>query len=166
MLEKFSPWDVVHDEVDPVCFLKDIVHAYEERVIDLEKNELFSQYVFLSIVLKDHIFPDALHRVVLVRLLAVDTIYFPESAPTDLTDHFEIIEGGSVCSPTSEKQRRCLVSISLFFLVPKVAVKWLPLPGCVGLVHEHLLDIVECRPLRDVPVRDALVEVLHEPLRF
>ena len=166
MLEKFSPLDVVHDEVDPVCFLEDIVHAYEERVIDLEENELFSQYVLLSVVLKDHVFPDALHRVVLVRLLAVDSVYFPESTPTDLAYHFEIIECGSVRSPTSEEQRRCLISLSLFFLVAKVAVKRLSLPRCVGLVHEYLRNIFECSSLRDVPMRDALVEVFHEPLGF
>ena len=102
MLEKFSPLDVVHDEIDSVCFLEDIVHTYEERVVDLEENELFSQYVLLSIVLEDHIFPDALHRVVLVCLLAVDSVYFPESTPADLADHLEIIECGSVRSSTPE----------------------------------------------------------------
>ena len=84
MLEEFTPLDVVHHEVDSISLLKDIVHSYKERVIYLVKDELLVFDVVNSIVLDNYVFPDALHRVVLIRFLAVDKVHLAESSPTNL----------------------------------------------------------------------------------
>ena len=42
MFEQFTSLNEVHDEVNTVGLLKYVVHSYDERVVDLEQNQLFN----------------------------------------------------------------------------------------------------------------------------
>ena len=93
MLEKFSPLDEVHDEVDAESFLKDVVHANDEGVIHLVENEFLDLERIDWVVLDNHILSDALHRVQLPILLATHQIHLPKSAPSNDTQQFEVVPG-------------------------------------------------------------------------
>ena len=41
VLKEFAALNELHDEVDPVSFLEDVVHPDYERVVNLVKDKLF-----------------------------------------------------------------------------------------------------------------------------
>jgi hypothetical protein len=46
MLEELTALDEVHDEVNSVGFLKNVVKTYDERVVDLTKNQALDFQTF------------------------------------------------------------------------------------------------------------------------
>ena len=56
MLKELSALDELHNEVDPVCLLEDIVHTKDEGVINLVQDEFFNLERLDGFMLYHHIF--------------------------------------------------------------------------------------------------------------
>lgn len=93
VFEEFAALYEVHDKVDAKGFLKDVIHANNERMVDLVENQFLNLQRIYRVMLYHHILPDALHRVQLVILLATDQVDFAESASTNYGEQFEIVPG-------------------------------------------------------------------------
>lgn len=65
VLKKLSSLHKLHDEVDAIGFLKDVVHANDERVIDLIEDHLLNLERLDRLMLNDHVLSHCLHGVVL-----------------------------------------------------------------------------------------------------
>ena len=63
VLEQLATLDELHDEVDAVGLLEDVVHADDERMVHLVKDELLDLEGFDGLMLNHHVLPDALHRI-------------------------------------------------------------------------------------------------------
>ena len=72
MLEELTTLDELHDEVDSVGLLEDVVHSDDERVVHLVEDQLLNLEGLDGLVLDHDIFPDAFHGVVLIGELVVD----------------------------------------------------------------------------------------------
>ena len=90
MLEKLTTLDELHDEVDAVCLLEDVVHANDEWMVHLVQYELLNLQRLDRLVLDNHIFPNAFHRLVLVVQLVVNQVYLAKSSPSNDADQLEI----------------------------------------------------------------------------
>ena len=63
VLEELAALDEFHDEVDAVRLLKDVVHADDERMVHLVKDEFLDLEGFDGLVLNHHVLSDTLHCV-------------------------------------------------------------------------------------------------------
>lgn len=165
MPRQFATLNVIHDEINAVCFLKDIIHPNDERMVDLIKNYLLTLNVINSIVFDHHIFPYALHCVVLLCLFAIDEVDFPEGSSPNYIYHFEVVKGSIVYCSTSIQQRRGLILGSILLLDVENTVKRLRVKFFayfMSLVCKHLLRVVQCISLSDASILDAIVQGLHE----
>jgi len=93
VLKELSTLDEVHDEVDPVRLLEDVVHANYERVIYLIQNELFNLERLHRFVLDDYILSDDFHSIQFVLALVTDQVNFAKSASSNNANELEIIPG-------------------------------------------------------------------------
>ena len=91
MLEELATLDELHDEVDAVGFLEDVVHANDEGMVNLVKDELLDLERLDRLVLDDHILSNALHGVELIILFVVDEVDFAESTATDNANQLEVV---------------------------------------------------------------------------
>ena len=71
MIEEFSTSDVVHNEVDSIVFLKDVVHLNYEWMLYFEHNQLFKFYFVDSVFGDDVIFFQTFNCKVLIALRKV-----------------------------------------------------------------------------------------------
>lgn len=86
MLEELTTLDKLHDEVDTVGFLEDVVHANYKRMVDLIKDEFLDLERFDGLMLDDDILPDALHGVMPVVLFVVDEVDLAKCSPSNDAD--------------------------------------------------------------------------------
>ena len=65
--EEFSALDKLHEEVDTVLILEDILHVDQEGVVDGAQDIFLKLNVFHLFILENDIFADALHREEILR---------------------------------------------------------------------------------------------------
>ena len=104
VLKEFAALNELHDEVDPVSFLEDVVHPDYERVINLVKDKLFDLERFYWLVLYHNIFPDALHGIMLAITTVFNKVNFSKCTSTNYTDELKVIESYFSHSGSSIKQ--------------------------------------------------------------
>jgi len=92
MLKQLTALDKLHHKVDSKGFCEDVLHRDDERVFDLQQDELLDFKALHGFMVDDHILSDALHRVDLVILLILNQIYFSESTSAHELQDFEIIK--------------------------------------------------------------------------
>ena len=63
VLKELTTLDELHDEIDAVRLLEDVVHADDERMVHLVKDEFLDLEGLDGLVLNHHILSNALHRV-------------------------------------------------------------------------------------------------------
>ena len=105
MLEKFTTLDEVHDKVNAVRLLEDVVHANDEWMVDLVQDELLNLERLDGLMLDDDILADNLHRVELVLPLVPHEVDFAEGAASNDTDQLEVIPG-HLCHRGAPVQQR------------------------------------------------------------
>lgn len=86
VLEELATLNELHDEVDAVGLLEDVVHADNERMVHLVQDELFDLQRLDRLVLDDHVLANTLHCIVLSIQLVVNQVNFSESSPPNDTD--------------------------------------------------------------------------------
>ena len=91
MLEEFPALDKLHNEVDAVGFLEDVVHPDDERMVHLVEDELFHLEGLDGLVLDHHVLSNALHGVVLVGELVLDEENFAKGASSNYADQLKVV---------------------------------------------------------------------------
>ena len=124
VLKELAALNELHDEVDSVSFLEDVVHPDNERVIDLVKDQLFDLERLYGLMLNHYILPDALHGVILAISTIFDQVDFSESASPDNTDELEVIERHLSHSGSSIKQTRAGGATPVGLICWNFSVKW------------------------------------------
>eukprot|EP00350_Pseudokeronopsis_sp_OXSARD2_P007223 CAMPEP_0170551992 /NCGR_PEP_ID=MMETSP0211-20121228/9974_1 /TAXON_ID=311385 /ORGANISM="Pseudokeronopsis sp., Strain OXSARD2" /LENGTH=387 /DNA_ID=CAMNT_0010859499 /DNA_START=410 /DNA_END=1573 /DNA_ORIENTATION=- len=85
--EEFSSFDEFHKEVDAELALEDILHVYNERVVDVKEDVLLQLNVLKLLIINDYIFSDALHGEDLGGVLVLHQEHLPEGPlPNHLPD--------------------------------------------------------------------------------
>jgi len=93
VLEELATLNELHDEVDAVGLLEDVVHADNERMVHLVQDEFLDLQRLDRLVLDDHVLANTLHCIVLSIQLVVNQVNFSESSPPNDTDQLEIVPG-------------------------------------------------------------------------
>lgn len=93
MLKQLSTLDKLHDEVDAISLLEDVIHTDNERVVDLIQNELLDFERFDRLVLNDDILTNDLHCIEFILPRAPDEIDFAESASANDANQLEVVPG-------------------------------------------------------------------------
>jgi len=91
--EKLAALDELHEEVNSELILEDILHVYEEGVVNSVQDIFFKLDIFHLLVLNYDVLADALHSVQLPRsghLLHQE--HFTEGAFSDHFQNFEVIQ--------------------------------------------------------------------------
>lgn len=83
VLEELTTLDELHDEVNAVGLLKDVVHADDKRMVNLVKDEFLDLEGLDGLVLDNYVFSYTLHCVELILELVLDEVNFPEGAPAN-----------------------------------------------------------------------------------
>ena len=92
MFEEFSALNKVHDKVDTVGFLENVVHADDEWMVHLQQDQLFDFERVDWVVFDDDVFSNNFHSVQPIVAFALNQKYFPKSATSDAFDKFKILE--------------------------------------------------------------------------
>ena len=92
MLEKLAALDELHDEVDSVRLLEDIVHPNDERMVHLIQDELLNLQRLDRLVLNDDVLSNDFHGEVLVLLFVPNEINFAKGAPSNDADQLKVVE--------------------------------------------------------------------------
>ena len=104
MTEEFTAADELHDEVDSDWALENVFHVDKEGVVHGAQDISFEVNVVHLIVLQDSVFTDALHRVLLIRIvLVLDEVDLAESAFTKHSDLPKIWELNLVLRPRKNR---------------------------------------------------------------
>ena len=93
MSEKLASLEELHEEVNSELILEDILHVYEEGVVDSVQDIFFELDIFHLLVLNYDVLADALHSVQLPRsghLLHQE--YLTEGAFSDHFQNFEVVQ--------------------------------------------------------------------------
>lgn len=61
--------NIIHNEIYACCLEENVLHAYEEGMIDLEQYALLDVNVLYGVQLYHHVLTDAFHCIELLRLL-------------------------------------------------------------------------------------------------
>lgn len=91
--EQFPTLDELHEEVNSELILEDVLHVYEEGVVNGIQDVFFQLDVFHLLVLNDDVLADALHSVQFPRsghLLHQE--HFTEGAFSDHFQNFEVVK--------------------------------------------------------------------------
>ena len=96
ILEKLAPIHIVHHEVDAARALKNVVHADDERVVDLQHYQTLQIYVLKRVFVDYDIFAHTLQRIIFLIGWQVDEEDFRESPPTNDRDHLELLKGRAI----------------------------------------------------------------------
>ncbi len=97
MAEKLAALDKLHEEVDPILVLEDILHINQERVVNLAQNIFLKLDVFHLLILQDNVFTDAFHGVEFVSGAMLNKIHLSKGAFTDHLTDLEVLQrGGSL----------------------------------------------------------------------
>ena len=91
MLEKLATLDKLHDKVDSICLLEDVVHSYDERMVYLVQDEFLYLQRLDGLMLDYYVLANDFHRKVLVLLFVSYEINFAEGATTDDADKLKVI---------------------------------------------------------------------------
>mmetsp|Transcript_46424 Transcript_46424/g.61484 ORF Transcript_46424/g.61484 Transcript_46424/m.61484 type:complete len:245 (+) Transcript_46424:821-1555(+) len=102
MAEELTTLDKLHEEVDTVLVLEDILHVDEEGVVDLTQDVFLELDVFHLLVLQNDILPDDLHGVELAGLRMLDEEDLAEGTLADKLTDLEIAERGLLALVASE----------------------------------------------------------------
>lgn len=103
VLEKLTTLNKVHNEIDPVGFLEDVIHTYDERVVDLEQDDALDFQAVEGLMSDNDVFPDALHSVELVVSPHPDKINFTEGTSSNDASELKVFERGVDHSVSSVK---------------------------------------------------------------
>ena len=104
MLEQLATLDKLHDEVNTISLLENVVHANNERMVDLVEDQFFDLKRLNWLMLNNDIFSDTFHGIIFITCLAVNQEYFAESTSTDDTDELEVVPGDLRHSSSSIEQ--------------------------------------------------------------
>ncbi len=107
MFEQFTSLNEVHDKVNTVGLLKYVVHSYDERVVNLEKNQLFNCQTLYWLMLDNDVFTNTFHRVQSFLLSLPDKVNFAEGAMTNYTQQLKIVESSIDKSIATPNLARC-----------------------------------------------------------
>jgi len=117
MLKELSALDELHNEVDPVCLLEDIVHTKDEGVINLVQDEFFNLERLDGFMLYHHIFANWFHGVELLVALALDQINFTEGAATNQAQNLKVVPGTHSEAVSAVKHRSPAITGSFDFVL-------------------------------------------------
>jgi len=94
MSKELSTFDEVHDEKDSELVLKNVVHRYNEWMVDVIKNLLLKLEGIVLFVLNNYILTDTLHSVDLVGLGVQHLVYLTEGTLSNDSHDLEIFQVG------------------------------------------------------------------------
>jgi len=117
MLKELSALNELHDKVDPVGLLENIVHSNYKRMVHLIEDEFLDLERLYGFVLYHDIFSDNLHREVFVLQFIAHEIDFAESATTYDANELEVIPGHLSDGGSSIQQGRAAVFTALGSLI-------------------------------------------------
>lgn len=80
VLEQLAAWDKLHDEIDSVRSLVNVLHRYDEGVAHLQQNQLFQLYILNRVIVEDDVLPYAFHGIVGLIVREVHEVDFAEAA--------------------------------------------------------------------------------------
>jgi hypothetical protein len=99
--EQFAPFDELHQEVDAVFVLEDVLHVDQEGMVNGVQYIFFKLNVIHLLVLKNNIFANALHSIQLPWLAFVlHKIHFPKRALADQLQYLEVLQTRICFVPT------------------------------------------------------------------
>lgn len=107
MFEQFTSLNEVHNEVNTVGLLKYVVHSYDERVVDLEQNQLFNCQTLYWLMLDNDVFTNTFHRVQSFLLSLPYKVNFAESTVTNDAQQLKIVESSIDKSIAAPDLARC-----------------------------------------------------------
>ena len=90
--EQLTPFDELHQEINPKIVLEDIVHAHDERVFNRVEDVLLELDVFKLFVVNDDVLPDTFHGINLLSVHVLDQKYLAESALAHHLHNDEILK--------------------------------------------------------------------------
>ena len=168
MLEELTALNELHDEVDAVRFLEHVVHANDERMVDLVEDQLLDLERLDGLVLDHHVLPNAFHGVMAVVLLIVHEVHFAERAPSNNADQFEVVPSHLGHGGPTVQARRASVPAIAGFVLGHLRVERSLLLGVAGAerARELLFVHTDGQPLGIVTMPAKLVQVGHQTLRF
>jgi hypothetical protein len=106
VLKEFSSLNEVHNEVDAVALLENIVEADYEGMVHLQQNQPLKLERLNALVLNHHILADDLHGKQLVVKILAHEVNLTEGAASNNTDQLKIGKSGSHESVASIKSLR------------------------------------------------------------
>jgi serine/threonine protein kinase len=142
MSEKLSSLDEFHEEINSVFILKDKFHVYKEGVVDCVQDIFLEANVFELIVLKDNIFSNAFHSVVVLSCVVLDKEHFTKGPLSNHFQNVKVSKGGELF--------RHFVQVKRF---PEDHVKFFAAQVALALGHLHENKII----YRDLKPENILV---------
>jgi len=92
MSEELATLDEGHEEVDSEIVLEDVLHVYQEGVVDSIQDIFLELDIFHLLVLKDDILADALHGEELLGAGLLDQEHLPEGTLANHLEQLEVIQ--------------------------------------------------------------------------
>jgi hypothetical protein len=91
--EQFPALDELHEEVNSELILEDVLHVYEEGVVNGVQDIFFQLDIFHLLVLNDNVLADTLHSVQFPRSShLLDQKHFTKGAFSDHLQDFEVVK--------------------------------------------------------------------------
>ena len=90
--EELATLDEVHQEVDAIFVLENVVHGYDEWVLHLVEDVLFELKTFKEVLVNNHILADALHCIELIGLSLLYHVYLAKGTFSDKLKDVEVLE--------------------------------------------------------------------------
>lgn len=72
--KKFSTRNELHDEIDTIRTLENVLHGYYEWIANLEKDKLFKLNVLKRVIVENDVFSYAFHCIKALILWKIDQI--------------------------------------------------------------------------------------------
>ena len=91
VFEQFATLHELHDKVDAVGLLKDVVHTDDERMVHLVQNQLLNLERLDRLVLYYDVLPDCLHSVVLAADLAANEVNLAKSSLSNHAEQLKVV---------------------------------------------------------------------------
>lgn len=161
VLEELASLHKLHDEVDAIGLLEDVVHSNDEGVIDLVEDHLLDLQRLNRLVLDDHVLPHSLHRVVLATNVVADQVYFSESALSDHTHQLEVVPATLSNRLSAKEHSSLIISHRVQLVERQFGIKRL---RCTSL-GQSLLQIVHRAAMAIVSLCRDFSQICHEAIR-
>ena len=102
VVEQFSSSNVVHNEIHPVILLEDVVHLYNEGVINFKHDQLFKLRTLYHIFLQQILLKEALNCIVALSLRKECQEYTAKGSVSQKLYDLEVFKGNAITT------RHCL----------------------------------------------------------